>query len=101
MRDAVVRLGASQREPDLIHTPIATERIYSMRSVSTIRPFGNTVRRRFRSVVIVISSPFDCSSNLLTSGTMRPSPRSDDAAFFGAIPLSLQIISLARRTISL
>jgi hypothetical protein len=49
-----VGLGGSQREPDLIHTPMATERIYSMRSVSTIRPLGSTVRRRFRSVVIVL-----------------------------------------------
>ncbi len=44
--------GVSQREPDLTHTPIATERRWSMRSVSTIRPFGNTVRRIFRSTVI-------------------------------------------------
>src|SRR5579863_1820400 len=48
--------AGSQREPDLIHTPMATERRCSMRSVSTIRPFGNTVRRRFRSVVISSSS---------------------------------------------
>ncbi len=46
--------GVSHREPDLIHTPMATERRCSMRSVSTIRPFGNTVRRRFRSVFIGI-----------------------------------------------
>ncbi len=37
--------AGSQREPDLTHTPMATERIYSMRSVRTIRPLGNTVRR--------------------------------------------------------
>src|SRR5580658_8952042 len=48
--------AGSQREPDLIQTPMATERRCSMRSVSTIRPFGNTVRRRFRSFVVIISS---------------------------------------------
>src|SRR5580698_1136642 len=31
-----------------------------MRSVSTIRPFGNTVRRRFRSGVVIIGLQFDC-----------------------------------------
>ena len=46
--------AGSQREPDLIQTPMATERRCSMRSVRTIRPLGKTVRRRFRSVVIVI-----------------------------------------------
>ena len=46
--------ATSQREPDLIHTPMATERINSMRSVRIIRPFGNTVRRRFLSVLMVI-----------------------------------------------
>src|SRR5271165_6492117 len=48
--------AGSQREPDLIHTPIATERRYSMRSVRTIRPFGNTVRRRFLSGLFIIDS---------------------------------------------
>ena len=44
--------AASPREPDLIQTPMATERRCSMRSVSTMSPLGRTVRRRLRSVVI-------------------------------------------------
>src|SRR5579863_6795779 len=45
--------AGSHREPDLIHTPIATERRCSMRSVRTISPLGNTVRRRLRSLFMV------------------------------------------------
>jgi len=48
--------AGSQREPDLIQTPMATERRCSMRSVKTVRPFGKTVRRRFLSVFVIIQS---------------------------------------------
>src|ERR1700721_1240385 len=46
--------AGSHREPDLIQIPMATERKCSMRSVRTIRPFGRTVRRRFRSVFMAV-----------------------------------------------
>src|SRR5689334_22691077 len=55
--------AASPREPDLIHTPMATDRKWSMRSVRTIRPLGSTVRRRLRSIVIVYLIRFNSRAN--------------------------------------
>src|SRR5450631_3591086 len=46
--------GNSCREPALIQTPMATERMCSMRSVKIVKPEGRTVRRMLRSVTISV-----------------------------------------------
>src|ERR1700733_12596732 len=46
--------GSSCREPARIHTPMATDRMCSMRSVRIVKPEGRTVRRMLRSVTISV-----------------------------------------------
>jgi len=43
----------SCREPARTHTPIATERTFSIRSVRMVNPFGRTVRSTLRSFTII------------------------------------------------